>query len=359
MSVFSSIRTSVADVTDAIRESLTSDYAGEMNIQEQQQTGKRSSSAAVLSSLPTPYEVRRENALTRLYKGVDVRNRRYRFKNYKRCFIGSEAVDFMVESGWARNREHAVEIGQNLQKEFKLFEHVAEPERHLFDDSYLFFKLNTADASTSEEDDDSFEQAAAERMSVTQSLMNDTKKIGLISVGEIVRRNLSRKYNFNLDKKGFNADEAVDYLVSIGLGNSREDATAIGRALQLAGGIIQNAKSPGQPFTDSRTFFFFTAEGSVEFTMPTWKKDLQEACDFFQENIKRRDHTFRLKTYKDTFTGKEAVDLLLAAGITNSRQDAVLLGRAMMVEYGGLFNHVCDDHEFEDSDLFYKFREDL
>jgi hypothetical protein len=320
------------------------------------------SSPSSSSRLPASHEQRREDALKRLYKGVDVRNRRYQLKSYKRCFVGAEAVDFMVQSGWARSREEAVKIGQSLQKEFKLFEHVVDPERHDFKDSFLFFKFNTIDASSlscnGSEDELLMEGDDHRRAcSITASLMNDKRKIGLISIGEILRANVKQKYNVNLDKKGFNADEAVDYLVGSGLANSPEDAVAIGRALQLVGGIIQNAKAPGQPFSNTRTFFFFTEEGSVEFTMPTWRKDLQDARDFFKENMKRTTHVYHLKTYKDTFTGKEAVDLLLAARITNSRQDAVLLGRALMVEYRGLFGHVVDEHEFEDTDYFYKFWE--
>jgi hypothetical protein len=84
----------------------------------------------------------------------------------------------------------------------------------------------------------------------------------------------------------------------------------------------------------------------------SWKQDLAEARDFFVDNIKLVDHTYRLKTYKKTFTGKEAVDLFLMAGITTSRQDAVLLGRALQVQYN-LFGHVVNEHEFEDSEFFY------
>jgi len=93
---------------------------------------------------------------------------------------------------------------------------------------------------------------------------------------------------------------------------------------------------------------------SATFTSPTssWRKDLEEAGDFFRNNIKLVVHTYRLKTYKNTFTGKEAVDLFMTSGISSSRQDAVLLGRALMVEFN-LFGHVANEHKFEDSELFY------
>lgn len=35
----------------------------------------------------------RDELLKRLYGGVKIKSRRYRFRQYKKCFVGSEAVD--------------------------------------------------------------------------------------------------------------------------------------------------------------------------------------------------------------------------------------------------------------------------
>lgn len=56
--------------------------------------------------------------------GVDVRDRQYHLKNYKGCFVGSAAVDFLVDSGHAETREDAVMLGRALADQFFLFEHV-------------------------------------------------------------------------------------------------------------------------------------------------------------------------------------------------------------------------------------------
>lgn len=326
------------------------------------------------------YSIQREQARKRLYQGVEVRNRRYRFKEYKRCFVASEAVDFMVQSGWAPSREEAVELGLHLQKKFNLFQHVVEPEKNLFADKYLFFKFNEMNDNGEDSEDMSTAGTGSIRSSmtslsggtmvgshpnnhqssrgaaITESLMSSTKKTGLYSVGYLLKQNLNQKYNTLFDTEGFYAEEAVDYMVSVGLASSRSDAVTIGLALQGVGGFIQNCKGITEPFSDSRSFFFFAEQdhGSRYVTSQpkSWKKDLEEARDFFRGNIKLVDHTYRLKTYKNTFTGKEAVDLFLIAGITTSRQDAVLLGRALMVEYN-MFGHVVNEHEFEDSELFY------
>jgi hypothetical protein len=71
-------------------------------------------------------------------KNVKLEDRRFNFRKYKECFIGKEAVDYLVESGQAPNREDAVKLGQALQATY-LFEHVTRD--HLFADEKLFFRF--------------------------------------------------------------------------------------------------------------------------------------------------------------------------------------------------------------------------
>lgn len=298
----------------------------------------------------------REENLKRLYKGVEVRNRRYRLKKYKRCFVGSEAVDFMVLSGWAKSRSDAVRIGRLLQEQFSLFEHVVEPEKHFFEDDYLFYKFNDYNSSGHNDDDSTShnssshpdEEGAPNKARYQTASLHVSRQLGLVSIGEVLRSGVKQKYNFSIDKEGFDANEAVDYMVSTGLANSRNDAVSIGVALQRAAELITNEKNSGD-FADAKIFFTFNLDRDE-----SWRPEFEEVKEFFRSNMKERDHTYRLKVYKRTFTGKEAVDLLLMAGMTSSRQDAVLLGRALMIDYN-LFGHVTDEHEFEDSELFYIF----
>ena len=71
-------------------------------------------------------------------QGVSIEDRKYHFKTYKQCFVGKEAVDYLVQSGAAANRQDAVELGRALQATY-LFEHVTRD--HLFADDYLFFRF--------------------------------------------------------------------------------------------------------------------------------------------------------------------------------------------------------------------------
>jgi len=71
--------------------------------------------------------------------GVDVRDRQYHLKNYKQCFVGSAAVDCLVDSGHAETREDAVMLGRALADQFFLFEHVTRD--HEFKDEHLFYRF--------------------------------------------------------------------------------------------------------------------------------------------------------------------------------------------------------------------------
>jgi pyruvate/2-oxoglutarate dehydrogenase complex dihydrolipoamide dehydrogenase (E3) component len=73
-------------------------------------------------------------------KHVTVADRTYRLKTYKECFIGSEAVDYLLASGVATTRSDAVQIGQGLMDDpFYIFEHVARD--HPFRDDKLFYRF--------------------------------------------------------------------------------------------------------------------------------------------------------------------------------------------------------------------------
>lgn len=74
-----------------------------------------------------------------LQAGVELKDRKYRLKTFKQCFVGSEAVDFLVSSGSAQTRQDAVRIGQALAAECHLFEHVTRD--HEFKDEHLFYRF--------------------------------------------------------------------------------------------------------------------------------------------------------------------------------------------------------------------------
>jgi len=68
-----------------------------------------------------------------------VRDRRKGLKKYKRCFVASEAIDFLVESGICSTRSKAVELGQILQGSKNLIGHVTDDR--LFEDKRSLFRF--------------------------------------------------------------------------------------------------------------------------------------------------------------------------------------------------------------------------
>ena len=71
--------------------------------------------------------------------GVEVKDRKYRFKKYRQCFVGSEAVDFLVDNGYVASRFEAVELGEKMRAA-GLFSHVVDD--HGFKDDKLFYAFD-------------------------------------------------------------------------------------------------------------------------------------------------------------------------------------------------------------------------
>mmetsp|Transcript_23138 Transcript_23138/g.40695 ORF Transcript_23138/g.40695 Transcript_23138/m.40695 type:complete len:162 (-) Transcript_23138:213-698(-) len=85
---------------------------------------------------------------------------------YRNCFVGSQAVDRMVQAGWADTRREAVELGRIFQTHLGLFHHVSESpsppsslmsnsKKHSkqlmkFKDKNIFYRFSPRD----DEDDD-------------------------------------------------------------------------------------------------------------------------------------------------------------------------------------------------------------
>ncbi len=82
--------------------------------------------------------------------GLDIRDRKYRFKMYPKCFVGSEAVTWFVEQKFVSNRADGVRLGNILLKRGLLF-HVLYA--HTFEDKYLFYQI----------DDDQFHESVKSR----------------------------------------------------------------------------------------------------------------------------------------------------------------------------------------------------
>ena len=74
---------------------------------------------------------------TQFRAGVELKDRKYHLTTYQNCFVGREAVDFLINNGLANSRDEAVLLGQSIMTELSLFEHVTRD--HEFKDDYLYY----------------------------------------------------------------------------------------------------------------------------------------------------------------------------------------------------------------------------
>jgi hypothetical protein len=71
-------------------------------------------------------------------QGVEIKTRRHKLMLFQRCFLGNEAVDWMV-SQVKVSREDAIALGQKMLDK-GIFQHVAN--EHQFKDEPLFYRFN-------------------------------------------------------------------------------------------------------------------------------------------------------------------------------------------------------------------------
>ena len=92
-----------------------------------------------LQSKPKPARVNLQALAAQMQgpDGVEIKDRRHRLSLYSTCFVGSEAVDWLMRTQKATRLE-ATRLGQLLYKE-GFIQHVLD--EHPFDDDYLFYQF--------------------------------------------------------------------------------------------------------------------------------------------------------------------------------------------------------------------------
>jgi hypothetical protein len=145
-----------------------------------------------------------------LRKNVKVKNRRWYHKVYKNCFLGYEAVSYLVKSGVAPSREDAVMIGRKLGDDLQVFEHVERD--HNLEDRGLFYRFL-----------DPRKTEANENSEQIGDLKRKAEKL------EAILEVKDRRYHFRLYRNVFLGSDAVSFLA--GMTKTREDAVQLGRKL--------------------------------------------------------------------------------------------------------------------------------
>ena len=346
-----------------------------------------------------PSEVQKMNLeakSARFEEGVSVKDRRLGLRRYKKCFIGSEAVSYLVKSRLANSRLEALDLGKRFIVEFNLFEPVNRDHDFIdsraklyrfVDKKYRYFSINNMlstrliqmgqmTASDVSDDDDLDDKSSMDgRSERTGSVDGEEKHVGkeeivandyqrLVEIAEIMERGV--KVSDNTKKAGpkssskkvsyqntFVGARAVTFMVTSGLARNREEAQKLGRRLELEFNLFSEV-SGKYDFRDCNHYYKFT-DKQDRLTKPMRvDKPLEEIAEIFEEGVVIKDNTHRLKTYKNTFSGSKAVDFLVNSRMARDRDQAVRIG-CQLVYFYNLFENVTGTRDFCDDYHFFRF----
>ena len=349
-----------------------------------------------------PSEVKNMNmeAKARIFEErVSVKTRRQGLRKFKKCFVGSEAVSFLVQSRLVSSRAEAVVLGTRFITDFNLFEPVnrdhgfidARTKLYRFvEKKNRYFSINNFlstrlvqmgredsdiigdEADEEDEDGGSSLGGKSERVSDTgdsdsgeadqESDILTQEHQRLLEVADVLERGIKVGDNTKkatVKKKGvsyvdtFVAARAVTFMVTSGLAATREEGEALGRRMEREFNLFTEVTGKND-FSDSNHFFRFT-DKTDRFMKPVKvQKPLEEIASAFEQGVKVKDHTYRLKTYKKTFTGANAVDFLVNCGLASTRVHAVRIG-CQLADKFNLFERVTGHREFCDDQQFFRF----
>merc|ERR1711860_323747 len=82
-----------------------------------------------------------EELTAKLRANLDIKDRKYLMTTYPQCFIGNEAVTFMVENDISSSRESAVELGKLLMAA-DVIRHVTNDHEFKDENKYYSFSAD-------------------------------------------------------------------------------------------------------------------------------------------------------------------------------------------------------------------------
>ena len=177
-----------------------------------------------------------------------------------------------------------------------------------------------------------------------------------------------RIYRMRTYSNVFVGSEAVDALVHCGLARHRLQAVELGKALSELG-LFYHVSKANEEFKDEYLFYRYndsirdqqhiidSGSGDKNDEQTARASELGRKANDFRNLVTLQDRKYMGLTYRQCFVGSEAVDMMLFAGLSESREDAVNLGQKLQRELR-LFSHICGTYLFEDKDdFYYRFRD--
>ncbi len=272
-------------------------YEGQTHMAKEEDLDGRSYGVRAVSSGLKPVK-RTVSELTSLARNLQqpgissqiIRDRRYRMRVYKRCFVASELIDVMLEREYVMDRSSGVAMGLALQQNGHLH-HVVD--HHAFRDGRYFFRWYNDEAALLMGTHTMHHGSSMVAMGAGQRNEEGTEdqegiftrlEIDFPGLAELMRAGLvveDRVYRGQMNRQCFVGRDAVDWLVGWiraqnsssrgdGAGSGgvkttggdvshtrlRNEAVALGRAMVTAGLICHVSET--HTFKDGALLYHFT-----------------------------------------------------------------------------------------------------
>eukprot|EP01084_Bolivina_argentea_P200682 343140_1 len=188
----------------------------------------------------------------RMYIGMDIKDRKWKLKTYKQCFVGNKCVDWLIENHITLTRNEAVQIGQQLVRT-EFISHV-DRKHDFIDGKYYYrfinpiqkFKNVVIKYGSVIQHRKTFSTVIVERLQFVNELKTKCKK------GFDIK---DRKYRFKMYSQCFIGEDAVTWMIKNKIAQSRNEAVEMGQLL-MNNNIIQHVTQSHQ-FRDDKKFYEF------------------------------------------------------------------------------------------------------
>lgn len=236
--------------------------------------------------------------------GVRVSRRKHylRGKATEYVFTGHDAVNFLLNNGYANTRANALTLGRSLAYEFALFTHVTN-DYDLEDTNHLY-----------------------------KFIPRDQRQI--FPSGQLTLRYIAEAFEegIEVNKNLFVGRDAVTFLVTSNMARSRQDAVRIGQILLQQFDLFQHVgKNNHNTFKDKQCTYKFIPQKhrtQVNNIVRRGSISVEELSNQFKEAVKPSNGSFQLQNY--TFSGKSAIDAVINAGLVTSRSEGINLGHRLV-----------------------------
>jgi len=240
---------------------------------------------------------------------IEVDDRVYHLRTYKRCFIGRDAVDTILELKLATDRASAVEYMLYLNHECNAFEHVTRD--HSFSDAFLFFQFIPH----------------RERM-ITYANGNHQVMTPSMATGMLQAEGGGGTAAGGRDTMDDTSRHTDDSISGSTTPSRSSDASSIALSTVMDSAALLHLLPPNMT--------------------------LQDVADRLERDLAVDDYRYRFKVYKDCFVAQDCVTFLVQTGLASNRSRAELLGRQLEAHLN-LFQHVTNGHSFRDKYYFFRF----